>query len=293
MNPTTTPDLIPIQAEAHAPRTIQRPSPQQFSRRARRLRHLAEGHSLGDYLQFCAQLADAQQAIVDQHPDPLPLTALLSQLAHACAPQLNAASQTAVQHLLQHDENALNALANALAAGEIPDDPALLSGLPLLGAAQQIQKFTTVNQQSLPTPSEQSSSCPCCGGPAVATVLRANEQGHAVCFGSCALCACEWPLSRIQCRHCGNTKDLQYRSLASKDAVRPSADSKESHHAQAAQTLECCDACHGALKQVSALKDPDAEAVADDLASLALDVLAAEEGYGRIGFNPYFVSQAS
>lgn len=293
MNPTLAPDLIPIQAEAHAPRAIQRPSPQQFGRRARRLRQLAEDHSLSDYLQFCAQLADVQQTIVDQHPDPLPLTTLLSQLVQACAPQLNAASHAAAQQLLQHDEAALNTLANALAAGELPADPALLSGLPLLGAAQQIHKFTTVNQQSLPAPSEQSSSCPCCGGPAVATLLRANEQGNAVSFGSCALCACEWPLSRIQCLHCGNTKDLQYRSLASKNAVRPSTGSKEPHHTQAAQTLECCDACHGALKQISALKDPDAEAVADDLASLALDVLAAEEGYGRIGFNPYFVSQAS
>lgn len=293
MNPTLAPDMIPIHAEGHAPRTIQRPSPQQFARRARRLRQLAEGHSLRDYLEFCAQLADAQQAIVDQQPDPLPLATLLSQLAEACAPQLNAASQAAIQQLLQRDEAALNALANALAAGETLDDATLLPALPLLGAAQQIQQFSTVNQQSLPTPSAHSSECPCCGGPVLATVLRANEHGHAVCFGSCALCACEWPLSRIQCRHCGNTKDLQYRRLAPQDATPAQIGSKSPHAKTAVQSLECCDACHGALKQISTLEDPDADAVADDLASLALDLLAAEEGYGRIGFNPYFVSQAS
>lgn len=40
---------------------------------------------------------------------------------------------------------------------------------------------------------------------------------------------------------------------------------------------------------VSRLQDGNADAFADDVASLALDLLAGDAGYGRIGFNPYFL----
>ena len=44
-----------------------------FARRAARLRRLAEGHALGDYLRFLASLAEAQQAALDAFPEvPLP-----------------------------------------------------------------------------------------------------------------------------------------------------------------------------------------------------------------------------
>ena len=41
---------------------------QHFSRRAARLRQLAEGHEQADYLRFAARVAEAQQAIFERSP---------------------------------------------------------------------------------------------------------------------------------------------------------------------------------------------------------------------------------
>src|ERR1700733_15340309 len=65
--------LAPAQIEAFAQRTIPRirlPDPTSvFSARAARLRHLSEGHAVGDYLRLMAALADAQQAALDTRTD--------------------------------------------------------------------------------------------------------------------------------------------------------------------------------------------------------------------------------
>src|ERR1700761_8575791 len=65
--------LDPAQIEAFAQRTIPRirlPDPTSvYSSRAARLRHLSEGHAVGDYLCLMAALADAQQAALAACPD--------------------------------------------------------------------------------------------------------------------------------------------------------------------------------------------------------------------------------
>lgn len=295
MTQILTPELIKQQADAtgeqQGSRQLRRPAAQQFARRGQRLRQLAAGHSLGDYLQFCATIADAQQQLLeDSSPLHKSLSTLLASLLKQCDEQLNHASRDAVHYLLQLDEFSLQTLAGELTAGQTPDNAALLPGLPLLGAAIQLKKLAASQQQLAEHGDSQSQHCPCCGGPAVATVLRQNEQGHAVRFACCALCASEWPLSRLFCLNCGNSKNLQYRSLANLGAALPSkGDSEAVRHRY---ELECCDECHGALKQFSALEDAAIEPLADDLASLSLDILAAEQGYGRIGFNPLLLHPA-
>jgi len=52
---------------------------------------------------------------------------------------------------------------------------------------------------------------------------------------------------------------------------------------------EACDACHSYLKQVYMTKAPQADAVADDLATLTLDMLMAERDYLRSGPNLLFI----
>ncbi|CAG9185533.1 Protein FdhE [Cupriavidus laharis] len=57
--------------------------------------------------------------------------------------------------------------------------------------------------------------------------------------------------------------------------------------AEATVRAEGCGVCHGYLKVVSLERDPQAEAVADDLATLTLDDAVTVEGYQRTGFNPF------
>jgi FdhE protein len=51
---------------------------------------------------------------------------------------------------------------------------------------------------------------------------------------------------------------------------------------------EACDECHAYLKILFQEKDPNVDPVADDLATLALDVLVDERGFRRSGPNLLF-----
>ncbi|OYW96042.1 MAG: formate dehydrogenase accessory protein FdhE, partial [Pseudomonadales bacterium 32-61-5] len=54
---------------------------------------------------------------------------------------------------------------------------------------------------------------------------------------------------------------------------------------------EACGECHSYLKVAQRELHGRADPVADDLASLALDLLLAEKGeYERIGYNPWFIT---
>lgn len=65
------------------------PNFQPFAKRARRLRQLAAGHSLGDYLMFAAALAEAQQEQLDRLPAlPMPDAELLARCREHGMPPL-------------------------------------------------------------------------------------------------------------------------------------------------------------------------------------------------------------
>ena len=55
---------------------------------------------------------------------------------------------------------------------------------------------------------------------------------------------------------------------------------------------ECCDTCHTYRKILYQEEDGNIEPVADDLASLALDLLLSEAGYRRGSANPLLLSAA-
>ena len=57
----------------------------------------------------------------------------------------------------------------------------------------------------------------------------------------------------------------------------------------AAVRCEACDECKGYIKSFNQEKDPLADPVADDLATLALDILMDESGYQRASPNYFFV----
>lgn len=288
-------DDLAIQDTAQA-QTLRPPGQQVFSRRAARLASLTEGHSMADYLRLCAAIARAQQQLFDAHAeqamhDVAALRQLLASLQQQLDDTLPAASQQALHCLLALDDEALQMAAAQLRDGLLAANPAWQAGLPLLGAAMQVQAVISARQRDLGSlRPDESSQCPVCQAPPVASVLRRGDSGHAERFACCSQCASEWHISRVKCVSCGNTRQLQYRSLARQDAPAPVADPKQPHTYRAVQEVECCDGCQGELKMVSTLLDAQAEAFADDLASLMLDMLAGEAGYGRIGVNPYFVA---
>lgn len=288
-------DDLAIQDTAIA-QPLRPPGQQVFTRRAERLLTLAQGHAMADFLQCCAAIAQAQQACHDSLAEQAvsstaSLRDILARLHQAPGLALGDSSHSAIHCLLAMEDDALQALATSLRTGTAAANPALHAGLPLLGAALQVQAVISARQRDLGRLQHiESDHCPVCHAPPVASLLRRGDSGHAVRYACCSQCASEWHVTRVKCLGCGNTRQLQYRSLAHRDAEPAAPNHKQPHQHRAVQEAECCDSCHGELKIVSTLLDPLAEPFADDLASLMLDMLAGEAGYGRIGVNPYFIA---
>ena len=114
-----------------------------------------------------------------------------------------------------------------------------------------------------------------CGSAPVASVLRigGNIAGHR--YLHCSLCATEWHMVRIKCSHCESTKGVRYQG----------AEDAEGKIGEVVQA-ETCTACHTYRKLVNQEKDPYAEPLADDLASLTLDLLMGDTDFSRASGNP-------
>ncbi len=156
-------------------------------------------------------------------------------------------------------------MADALLAGrEVRDD---LAAAPFLGAALQV--YWTALAARLPAGGVERSErgCPVCGSPPVAGVVLGDDRLR---YLTCSLCAAEWHLTRVICATCRAVDGISYFSLKGDPG---------------AVKAEACQQCHTYLKLFYLEMGPSAEAFADDVATLSLDVLVAEEGFFRSGPN--------
>jgi FdhE protein len=113
--------------------------------------------------------------------------------------------------------------------------------------------------------------CPVCGTAPVASIVRADKAYQGYRYLHCALCATEWHMVRIKCSHCQSTEGIHYHSIeGGSSAVR----------------AETCGACRTYRKICYQEHDMGLEPLADDLGSLALDLLMTEEGFHRASANP-------
>lgn len=287
-----------IEAAANIPPFLHLPEPDLFSRRAQRLHSLAVDHPLSAYLLLMAELCDAQQRVLDAPPSmPGPsaetltrsfehrmpplgfdtlvrgdawlpaLDALLARFKAGGSPSVAAA----LAGLRQADDGQRKAWAIALLGGQFDLLPAAL--VPFLGAALQV----AFSHWLLALPSERlvetasQTLCPACGSPPVAGMVRHRGKYAGLRYLSCSLCACEWHHVRVKCSHCESSKHLAYLSLEREGVVAERAPIR----------AEVCPSCQGYLKQCYLEFDEYADAVADDLASLDLDLRLSEEGHLR------------
>lgn len=112
--------------------------------------------------------------------------------------------------------------------------------------------------------------CPACGSPAVAGMVAPGGTKFGHRHLHCSLCATAWRYVRTRCVHCGSTDKISFRQLAGTSYLR----------------AECCEACNGYSKVFYVESVRALEPLADDLASLGLDVLVGEEGFARVA-NPF------
>lgn len=283
-----------------------------FAEREMRLRQLARGHAMEDYLGFLARIAHQQQGLLKTFPSvPLPDAQAADRAAQAGLPLIPAADwprDPAWRQVVRDMSRALSqevsgkaaeVLANLADADEVfleRQADALLHGLvtgldlataPVVGAALQVywthmllatrdlhqgqgQPFGRIDDETV---------CPCCGSRPTASVTRSAGESLGQRYLHCSLCGLQWHMVRIKCPHCLSGKSLAYQSLTG-----TSGDS-DSAAATAKVQAETCDDCGTYLKIVHTDRDPFVDPVADDVASVTLDLLVAETGKERHGVN--------
>jgi FdhE protein len=283
-----------------------------FAEREMRLRQLARGHAMEDYLGFLARIAHQQQGLLKTFPSvPLPDAQAADRAARAGLPLIPAADwprDPAWRQVVRDMSRALSqevsgkaadVLANLADADEVfleRQADALLHGLvtgldlataPVVGAALQVywthmllatrdfhqgqgQPFGRIDDETV---------CPCCGSRPTASVTRSAGESLGQRYLHCSLCGQQWHMVRIKCPHCLSGKSLAYQSLTG-----TSGDS-DSAAATAKVQAETCDDCGTYLKIVHTDRDPFVDPVADDVASVTLDLLVAETGKERHGVN--------
>jgi FdhE protein len=264
-----------------------------FSRRAVRLAFLAEGHPMADWLRFMAGLARAQQAAVEQLPALAPPSEEhIDRAVAARMPPLSAAghrphpawrhalrlmledgddvalpkaSQQVRTSLRGAADEALDALASrCLREGVGADDSG--EGFYMTAA---LQVYFACTAASLDVGRlrllEQRGLCPVCGSPPACGVVTAAGRAPGARFLHCSLCATAWNHTRAVCTACGSARALVLQEIdGGTGAVK----------------AETCGACNSYIKLLYEGKDPNVDPVADDLASLGLDMLIGD-GWSR------------
>lgn len=272
-----------------------------FNGRARRLRSLVEDHALGDYLALMARLVEGQaraaralaplipaadpehvaRCVADGRPvypalgwqrDALWRQALDVVLGHISDQE---PVRAAVRELAVASERHADSIADGVLSGELSSAhpiqaPLVAAGLQVYWNALASRLNATQFRQGASAPG----LCPVCGSAPVAGVVRIGGVEQGLRYLHCSLCDTEWHLPRVQCSSCGKTTDIDYYNI---------------ENSNGAVKAEACDHCHGYLKLMYLEKDPEADPVADDLASLTLDILMAEREYLRSGPNLLFV----
>ena len=270
-----------------------------FQARAARLSALAEGHALADYLRFLAALARAQHesmvlfrrvvvpdarqlelcrehgmpplGIRGWNRDPVWREALRRILTELQAGALPEATRETIARLKDTDDASLERMAETLLSGENYDtlDRAVI---PFIGAALQAYWLHLVTTLGAGTFGrlEIPHLCPACGSAPMISVVRVGASDHGLRYLTCPLCSTQWHAVRIKCVFCDTTKGISYYGIeGGSEAVK----------------AETCETCHGYLKILYTEKDANVDALADDVASVALDVLMAESGLTRNGTN--------
>jgi FdhE protein len=277
-----------------------------FAVRAARLSALAAASDLGPYLAFLAGLVGVQHALAaGDGGAPLPAAPLPSLAvrerarAHAMPPLDRAAvglddvvaatlarfftgaaavampeaARAALARVGAADEATLALAVRDVLADALPMDA--LAEHVFVAAALQVhfaRLAAGLDPKALVPVGD--GVCPACGGPPAVSLVVGWREAEGARYCACALCGTHWNHVRIKCVACGSTKGIGYREIeGGPGTIR----------------AETCEECGTYVKVLYHQKDASLEALADDVASLGLDLLVRDDGYRRGGFDPFLV----
>jgi len=259
-----------------------------FAHRAERFAALSSGHAAGDYLGFLAALASAQAVAAARLRDLPPISPegrpldlarglaagwretlgpVLDALAAADMPE---PARHALARLRRLPAAELDRLGTRVLGGEELSGPDVAAA-PVVGAGLQVIWAGRAEKLPAGAVARVSEGCPACGAPPVVGVVLGDDKLR---YLVCGLCATQWHHTRVQCVLCRSAAKLSYFGIDGDDGPAKA---------------EACEDCQAYLKLLYVEKAPRLEPVADDVASLALDLLMAEKGFQRLGPNPLLV----
>lgn len=270
-----------------------------FARTAARLKALAPGHPVEEWLRFMADVAEAQHvaasavdgfvkldqlAVQQSMAEGLPplaaashrrdhiwrhgLRALLDSGDAEATPSL---ARAAIGRLREMATLRLEALADDFFCGRIQNSD--LGDAFYVAAALQV--YFTRLAASLPKGClnllPERSLCPCCGSTPVAGVVSEAGDVAGTRYLHCSLCGTAWNHVRAMCITCHQSRSLVLRSIrGEKDPVQ----------------VETCDGCRTYAKMLYRSRNAELDPFADDLATIELDVAASDAGWSRHAPNP-------
>lgn len=271
-----------------------------FAARAARFRALAEDHELASYLRFLADLCEAQSSIQEGLPEPDPIdpeqlsrardhrmppldrnrftadaafeTTFERLLAAATRMEMPGQAKAALLHVTSADGEMREAMIDNVFAEAIPVEA--LAEHVFVAAALQVhfaRLAARLDAGSLESVGD--GVCPCCGGAPSSTVIVNWPRAPGTRFCSCSLCGTLWNYVRSKCTVCGSTRKIVFQEIEGAGNVK----------------AETCDECHGYMKILNQQKDAALDPVADDVATLGLDLLVRELGFRRGGVNPFLI----
>lgn len=272
-----------------------------FDIRARRLAAAAKGSELEPYLLFLAALAHAQHEVQVSLPLPdLPEPAAIEQARtfgmppldrgsfipdaafEATFPRLLAsvriidkppAAADALQHVADAGATARDVMVRNVLADAIPMD-ALAAHVFVAAALQLHFARLACRLEAKRLVPVGDGVCPCCGGAPVASLVVGWPGADGARYCACSLCGTLWNYVRIRCTQCGSTKGIAYQEIADGAGM---------------VKAETCDICRSYVKILYQDKEPSLEPVADDVASLGLDLLMRQGPYRRGAVNPFLL----
>lgn len=281
-----------------------------FVDRAARFDALGNSEMLGGYMRLMGHVCRAQgKAFTSRQPQPIEAKALensrnygmpplsahvfprgaawlqdlrdvitgVSQQEAVLTDELKA-SLASLSNAIDAEPSSVDSCADRLIAGDpLPEDG---PWYPFVGAALQV--FFTRMASSLEAADVSACDiptvCPCCGMRPTGSVIRLDPDRQNYRYLACALCMTEWNMARVRCSSCESEKSVGY--LIIDEEGRSASD--------AAVRAETCDECKTYLKIFVQEKQPMIDVLADDLNTLALDMLVHEKGYARTGPNFLF-----
>lgn len=285
-----------------APPFVRLPDPAELFRvRAARFRALAAASGLAPYLAFLGGLSELQhscqaglagvdppsaeeRARAHEHAMP-PLDrerftadaafdeTLVRLIAGGAEQAMPDAARAALARVAAMDGAGRAALARAVVTDAVPAD-ALAEHLFPAAAIQVHFSRLAASLDPVRLVRVGEGACPCCGGPPVASLIVGWPGAQGARFCACAYCQTLWNETRAKCVVCGSLDAITYREVEGGAGL---------------VKAESCGKCSCYVKVMHQHKERALDPVADDVASLGLDLLMRETGARRGAVNPFLM----